>query len=250
MKNIILLLMVVFVSASNANAAGSEVKLKKQDWSFDGLFGTVDSASARRGFKVYKEVCASCHSLKRVAYRNLEEIGFSPAAAKAIAADAQVVDGPNDDGDMFERPGRLSDKFVAPFANDQAARASNGGALPPDLSLIIKARPDGANYLYSLMTGYSDAPADVKLGAGMHYNKYFPGGQIAMPAPLFADAVEYEDGTEASVDQMSKDLVSFLQWAAEPEMQKRKRMGAKALIYLLIFTILFYIAKKRIWARL
>jgi ubiquinol-cytochrome c reductase cytochrome c1 subunit len=183
------------------------------------------------------------------AYRNLLEIGFSEAEVKQIASEATVIDGPNDDGDMFERPGRMSDRFASPFANEKAARASNNGAYPPDLSLLAKARPNGANYIYSLLTGYEAAPADVNLGEGMYYNSYFPGSQIAMASPLSEDAVEYQDGTQASVDQMARDVVVFLQWAAEPEMEQRKRMGVKALLYLFVFTILFYFAKKRIWQR-
>lgn len=233
--------------ATSSFAASDSEHPKQMNWPFDGAFGTVDRAAAQRGFQVYKEVCAACHSLKRKAYRNLEEIGFSEAEVKAIAAEATVVDGPNADGDMFDRAGRPSDRFVAPFANDNAARASNGGALPVDLSLIVKARPDGANYLYSLLTGYKEVPADFKLGAGMSYNPYFPGHQLAMPAPLSEGRVEYQDGTNASVEQMARDVTVFLQWAAEPEMEHRKSMGIKVFIYLIIFTVLFYFAKKRIW---
>lgn len=222
---------------------------KQMQWPFDGATGTVDRAAAQRGYQVYKEVCAACHSLKRLSFRNLEAIGFSEEEVKALAAGATVTDGPNDNGEMFERPGRPSDRFVAPFANDKAARAANGGAFPPDLSLIVKARQDGANYLYSLLTGYGDAPADVNMSEGMHYNEYFPGNQIAMPKPLSEGQVTFQDGTSASVEQMAHDVTVFLQWAAEPEMEHRKRMGIKAFIYLIIFTGLFYVAKKRIWSR-
>lgn len=248
MKKIAFIIVALFLG-SNAFASGDAEHPKEVHWPFDGAFGKVDRQSAQRGYQVYKEVCASCHSLKRVAYRNLEHLGFSEAEVKTIASEAQVVDGPNDSGDMFERPGRPSDKFVSPFANDKAARASNGGALPPDLSLIVKARPNGANYIYSLLTGYEEAPADVKISAGMHYNPYFPNHQIAMPKPLSDGQVTYMDGTEASVDQMAHDVVNFLQWAAEPEMEHRKSMGIKVMIYLAIFTVLFYLAKKRIWSR-
>lgn len=234
-------------SGSSAFAAQDQKAPKQLRWQFDGYHGTVDRQSAQRGFQVYREVCAACHSLRLVSYRNLASLGYSEAQVKTIAAEAMVIDGPNDDGDMFERPGRPSDRFPSPFPNEQAARASNGGSFPADLSLIVKARPDGANYLYSLLTGYDVPPEDAAVGPGMHYNPYFPGKQIAMPPPLSQDLVEYTDGTEASVDQMSRDLVNFLQWTAEPEMEERKRMGLKVLAYMLIFTILFYFAKKRVW---
>lgn len=244
MKKIFLALLLL---SGSAFAAGDAEHPKQVKWPFDGFTGTVDRQSAQRGFQVYKEVCASCHALKRNSYRDLLALGFSEAEVKAIAAEANVKDGPNEAGDMFERPGRISDHFVAPFANDNAARASNNGALPPDLSLIVKARPDGANYVYSLLTGYTEAPEGFKVSDGMHYNAYFPGHQIAMAQPIHDGQVTYQDGVEASVDQMSHDVVNFLQWAAEPEMETRKRMGLKVFGYLAVFTVLFYVAKKRIW---
>ena len=250
MKKIIFFAASLFIASSAFASSSGQHPPKQQVWSFDGVTGTVDRQSAQRGFQVYKEVCASCHSLRLLSYRNLEAIGFSEAEVKAIAAGASVKDGPNDSGDMFDRPGRPSDKFVSPFANEKAARASNGGAFPPDLSLIVKARPDGANYLYSLLTGYEAAPGEMHMNTGMSYNPYFPGSQIAMPNPLNEGQVTYQDGTAASVDQMSRDVVNFLQWAAEPEMEVRKQMGIKVMLYLGIFTILFYLAKKRIWSRL
>lgn len=239
---------VLSLSAFAVQAAGDAKAPKQVDWKFDGMFGTVDRASAQRGLQVYKEVCAACHGLKRIAFRNLMDIGFSEGEVKAIAAGYMVEDGPNDEGDMFERPGVASDRFVPPFANEKAARASNGGAYPPDLSLMVKARPDGANYLYSLLVGYEDAPADVDVAAGMYYNPYFPGGLLAMAPPLMNDLITYEDGTNASTEQMAKDVVNFLQWAAEPEMETRKRMGIKVLIFLAIMSVLFYVAKQRIWS--
>lgn len=249
MKKIILFTATLLLAnGAFANSGGKE--LKHNVWPFDGITGTVDRQAAQRGFQVYKEVCSSCHSIRLLSYRNLEEIGFSEAEVKAIASGASVKDGPNDSGDMFDRPGRPSDKFVAPFANEKAARASNGGAFPPDLSLIVKARPNGANYLYSLLTGYEEPPADFHMNTGMNFNPYFPGEQIAMPKPLSDGQVTYQDGTAATVDQMSRDVVNFLQWASEPEMEARKTMGLKVLIYLGVFTVLFYLAKKRIWSRL
>lgn len=235
-------------AATGAQAAGDQKHPKQVDWQFDGMFGTVDRASAQRGFQVYKEVCAACHGLDHVAYRNLMDLGFSEGEVKTIAAGYSVQDGPNDEGDMFERPALPSDRFVNPYANEKAARATNGGAFPPDLSLIVKARHDGGNYLYSLLTGYEDAPEGHAISAGQYYNPYFPGGNIAMPPPLMNDLITYQDGTNASTEQMAKDVTNFLQWAAEPEMEQRKRMGIKVLVFLAIMTVMFYIAKQRIWS--
>jgi len=250
-KHLLLSVSVVLMAASGiAYAAGNQKHPHQMKWSFDGVFGKVDQASAQRGLQVYKEVCSACHGLSRIAFRNLTEIGFSEAEAKALASTYQIKDGPNDEGEMFERPGRASDYFPSPYANEQQARSVQNGAYPPDLSLIIKARPDGANYLYSLLTGYTTAPADVQVAAGQHYNPYFPGGLLAMQAPLSDGQVSYEDGTKATVEQMSIDVVNFLQWAAEPEMQARKQMGIKTLLFLAVFSAFAYVAKRRIWRKL
>lgn len=234
--------------------ASDEPKPPKQmNWSFNGMTGKFDRQSIQRGFKVYKEVCSACHAVKRLAFRNLMEIGFSEDEVKALASEYEVKDGPNDEGEMFDRPARLSDIIPAPYPNEKAARAVNNGAYPLDLSLIIKARHDGANYVYSLLTGYTNPPKNFELGENMYYNPYFAAGgdQLAMTPPLHtAGQVEFNDGTKATVDQMSKDVVNFLQWVAEPEMEDSKSLGIKVLIFLLIFTILFYIAKKRIWQRI
>lgn len=231
-----------------AQASSNAEHPKQVDWSFDGFFGTVDRQSAQRGLQVYKEVCAACHGLKRVAYRSLTELGFSDDEVKSLAA-SYSYNTLDDAGETIERAGIPADRFKSPYANEAAARASNNGAYPPDLSLIIKARPDGANYVFSLLTGYEDAPADVTLGDGMSYNPYFPGHQIGMPAPLMDGLLSYEDGSEATTEQMAKDVVNFLQWAAEPEMEARKRMGIKVILFLMIAAVFFYIAKQRIWAK-
>jgi ubiquinol-cytochrome c reductase cytochrome c1 subunit len=229
-------------------AAGEAIKLPDVRFSFDGIFGHFDRASAQRGFQVYKEVCANCHGMHQLSYRNLREIGLSDAEVRAIAATVQIVDGPNDEGQMFERPGRPSDRFRMPFANEKAARAANNGAYPPDLSVIAKARQGGADYLYALLTGYEDPPAGVTLMEGMHYNKYFAGHQIAMAPPLNEGQVEFHDGTQASVEQLARDVSQFLAWAAEPEMEQRKSMGVKIVLFLTILGGLAYAVKRKVWA--
>ncbi|HEY3145801.1 MAG TPA: cytochrome c1 [Dongiaceae bacterium] len=230
--------------------------VKTQEWGFNGFFGSFDQAQLKRGFQVYKDVCSACHSMNLLHYRDLEKIGFSEDEVKSIAAEVQVQDGPNDAGDMFDRPGKPSDPFKAPFANEQQARASNNGALPPDFSLIAKSRAgagftgyEGADYIYSLMTSYQDPPpAGFKLGANMHYNEAFKGHQIAMPPPLSDDAVSYADGTKASLDQEAKDVANFLTWASETDLEERHRTGIKAILFLVIFTLLAYATKRRVWA--
>jgi len=253
MKKISLLIatsLIAIGAAGYAFAEGEQKHPHKLEWAFDGMFGKVDKPSAQRGFQVYKEVCSACHGLSRVAFRNLTEIGFSEAEVKVLAAEYQVTDGPNDEGAMFQRPGKPSDSFPSPYANENAARAVNNGAAPPDLSLIIKARHDGANYLHSLLTGYGTPPAGEHVADGQYYNPYAAGERIAMPPPLADDRVSYSDGTKATLDQQSRDVVTFLQWAAEPEMEARKQMGIKALIFLAIFTAFMYIAKRNIWRKL
>ncbi len=217
-------------------------------WTFDGLFGSFDRAALRRGFQVYTEVCAVCHSLRLVHYRNLTAVGFSEDQVKAIAAEVEVTDGPDAEGERFDRPARPSDRFVSPFANDNAARAANNGALPPDLSLVTKSRIGGPDYIHGLMVGYREAPAEMEMSEGMDYNAYFPGHQIAMPAPLSDELVEYADGTEATVGQMAKDVTQFLVWAAEPELEERKRMGVKVVLFLVLLTGMLYAVKRAIWS--
>jgi ubiquinol-cytochrome c reductase cytochrome c1 subunit len=222
-----------------------------QQWSFQGVFGTYDQAALQRGYQVYKEVCSACHSLKHLSYRNLTEIGYTEDQVKGIAAQYQVTDGPNDQGEMYQRPAKPSDPMVGPFANDQAARAANNGALPPDQSLLVKQREGGPDYIYAIITGYKDAPKDFKMNAGMNYNEYFPGHQIAMPPPLTADGqLTFADGTKATVPQMAHDVVTFLAWASEPNLDERHRMGAKVILFLVIAAGIFYAAKRRVWAAL
>lgn len=222
----------------------------RQSWSFHGLFGTFDRKQLQRGFQVYKEVCSACHGLKLVSYRNLKDLGYNADEIKAIAAAQQIKDGPNDEGEMFERARLPADKMFGPYPNDNAARAANNGALPPDLSLITKARIGGADYLYGLLTGYTAAPDSIKLGPNMHYNKVFPGHQIGMAAPLANDQVTYADETKATVDQMSRDVVAFLVWASDPHQESRKALGFKVLLYLIGLSCLFYVLMKRIWSQL
>ena len=222
-----------------------------QQWPFEGVFGTYDTAASQRGFQVYKEVCSACHAVKHLAFRNLEEIGYTEDQVKGIAAQYQVTDGPNDEGQMFQRPARPSDPIPGPFPNDQAARAANNGALPPDLSLITKAREGGPDYVYAILNGFKDPPAGFKVNEGMYYNQYFTGHQIKMPPPLTqTDQLKYADGTQATVPQMSHDVVSFLSWAAEPNLNDRHRIGFKVILFLIIATGVFYAAKRKIWSRI
>ena len=220
---------------------------KKLNWKFDGILGSFDKRSVQRGYQVYKEVCSSCHSMKRIAFRNLRDIGFSEDEVKAIAKSYQVVDGPNESGEMFERPGIPSDYFVSPFPNKEAAMASNNGAFPPDLSLIIKARHNGANYVYSLLTGYESHEADE---GGLYSNPYFATGKLAMAPPLSDDLIQYTDGTDATLKNMAYDVVNFLQWAAEPEMEMRKKLGIKVISFLIIITIFVIFVNRRLWSSL
>ena len=244
--------LLLICSSNTFSFAAEKVDYLKTDWSFKGLFGKFDRASLQRGYQVYTEVCASCHSMKYLSYRNLSEKGgpeFPVDQAKAIAASFEVMDGPNADGEMFARPGKLSDKFVMPYENVKAAQAANGGAYPPDMSVLVKARGGGVDYIYSLLQGYEEAPSGMTLDDGVHYNKYMYGNKIRMAAPLSDGLVEYGDGTTATVEQMSKDVTTFLMWAAEPHLEARHQMGFKAIIYLIILTILVYFSMKKIWSR-
>ena len=252
-KNLFKILL-VFLFTLNLTPLKSAEKVEylKTDWTFKGLFGKFDRGSLQRGYQVYTEVCSSCHSMKYLSYRNLAEKGgpeFTEAEAKVIAASFEVTDGPNTDGEMFVRPGKLSDKFVMPYENVAAAKAANGGAYPPDMSVLIKARSGGADYIYSLLLGYDEPPIGMNLDDGVYYNKYMYGNKIKMSAPLSEGIVEYSDGTQASVEQMSKDVTTFLMWAAEPHLEARHQMGFKAIVYLIILAVLVYLSMKKIWSR-
>lgn len=229
--------------------AAEGVELPHQSWSFNSLFGTYDKAELQRGYEVYRNVCANCHSMRLLSYRHLEGIGLAPETIKQLAAGATVTDGPNDEGEMFERPGLPSDRFPSPFANEQAARASNNGAYPVDLSLVAKARIGGPDYIFALMTGYEEPPADFKLGEGMNYNKYFAAGahQIAMPPPLSEGAVEFADGTPATVEQMAHDVAAFLAWAAEPHLDSRHRIGIGVMLFLAVLVPCLYAVYRTVW---
>ena len=242
--------LVATLLAGPALAAGGDVALTKRDWSFNGPFGTFDKAAMQRGFQVYREVCAGCHSMQYIAFRNFADLGYNEAEIKAIAAEYDVEDGPNDEGEMFTRPGIPADRMPSPYPNDNAARAGNGGALPPDLSLIAKARANGPDYLYSLLIGYKEAPASMNVPDGMYYNDAYPGSLIAMPQPLYGDDVTYADGADTSVEGSAADLTQFLMWAAEPKMEVRKRIGVAVVFFLSIFVVLSVMAKRRVWADL
>jgi ubiquinol-cytochrome c reductase cytochrome c1 subunit len=255
-----------FAEDEPAAGAFKEIELPKVNWSFYGVTGTYDLAQLQRGYQIYKEVCSGCHSMKLMSYRNLgggpgisggdkgdpPGIGLSEAEVKAIAAEYKVPAEPNDAGEIVERPALPSDHFVSPFPNEQAARASNNGALPPDFSLIAKAREGGPDYIHALLTGYTDAPAGMKMNDGMYFNKYFAAGlgQIAMPPPIGDNAVTYADGTKATLDQEAQDVAAFLMWVAEPNLPTRHRTGVEVILYLIVATGLLYAAKRKIWSKI
>merc|ERR1711944_195578 len=220
----------------------------KLPWSHNGYLDSLDHASIRRGYQVYKQVCSACHSMRFLAFRNLVEVAYSEEEAKALAADCMIVDGPNDSGEMFERPGKLSDYFPKPYDNDQAAAAANNGAIPPDLSFIALARHGREDYIYHLLTSYCEAPAGINLMDGQHFNPYFPGGAIGMAAPLYNEIIEYDDGTPPTQSQLAKDVSTFLTWAASPEHDLRKKMSIKALLALSITSGLLFYIKRSKWS--
>ena len=251
-KFFLLLIILTFSNNLVAHSAGDSIKLLNPNWSFKGYFGKFDRASLQRGYQVYTEVCAACHSIKYLNYRNLAEPGgpeFSEEQAKIIASQFEIEDGPNSEGDMFTRPARLSDNFVSPYPNKEAATVANGGAYPPDMSVLVKARKGGADYIYSLLLGYDDPPVSVNLDDGVYYNTYMSGNKIKMANPLSENIIQYSDGTPATQEQMAKDVVTFLAWAAEPHLEARHKMGFKAILYLIIITTLVYFSMKKIWSR-
>ena len=256
------------LAATAMQTAAAEDAPPRQKWSFSGPFGIYDPAQLQRGFQIYKEVCSTCHSIKLLAFRNLADPGgptFTEAQAATVASSYQVTDGPNDQGQMFQRPGTLADHFPPPFPNDQAARAALGGKLPPDMSVLAKARShewgfprfvidaftmyqeDGSDYIHAILNGYTDPPKDFALAPGTQYNKYFPGGAIGMPKPLTDGQVQYTDGTPTTVDQYGRDVAAFLMWAAEPTLDARKRLGFQVMIFLIVLTGLLYFTKKKVW---
>jgi ubiquinol-cytochrome c reductase cytochrome c1 subunit len=250
--NKILIFLLVILYPFSVFSEEKNVDLIKNNWSFNGLFGTFDRASLQRGYQVYKEVCSGCHSVQHLSYRNLAEKGgpeFSIEEAKAIASQDELEDGPNSEGEMFIRSARLSDKFVKPYPNVQASIAANGGAYPPDMSVLAKARSGGADYIYSLLLGYEEAPAGFELDDGVYYNKYMPGNKIKMSEPLYDDSVEYSDGTSATKEQLAKDVTAFLVWASEPHLEEQHRMGFKTLLYLIVLITLVYLSKKKVWSQ-
>jgi len=238
-----------FIARQKVYASDDVLHPPSYPWSHSQPWQSFDHASIRRGFLVYKQICATCHSLDRISFRNLVNVSHTEQEAKALAADVEVKDGPDETGEYFDRPGKLTDSMPRPYANEAAARFSNNGAFPPDLSLIIKARHGGPNYVYSLITGYTEPPHGVSLRSGLYYNPYFAGGAIAMAPPLADNGmVEYDDGTEASISQMAKDVTTFLCWAAEPEHDQRKKIGIKTLIILGLTAVPLFYIKKLKWS--
>lgn len=250
MRGLIFAVAVAGVAALHAGpgrAAGAEVVPPDGDWSFEGVFGTIDRHKAQRGFQVFKEVCATCHSLRFFKFRNLHDLGYSEEQIRAIAAEYEVTT-LDDAGQEITQPAEPKDGFPPPFPNKAAASFANNGAYPPDLSLIVKAREYGADHVYGVLVGYEDPPEGVTLQPGQYYNKWFSGHIIAMPQPIYPDGVTYQDGTEATVAQMAEDVTVFLAWIAEPHMEERKQMGVKVLLFLLVLTALLYAVKRKVWA--
>lgn len=237
-----------FTAVKKANCAEDCIHPMNYGWTQDGPYSSMDYKSVRRGLQVYRQVCAACHSIEYVAFRHLVGVTHDEESMKKVAASYEVTDGPDDTGEMFERPGKLFDYFPKPYANAEQGKAANNGAYPPDLSVITKARHDGKNYLFALLTGYVDPPAGKQMPAGLSYNPYFPGGGIAMAKQLTDGQVEYEDGTPATVSQMAKDVTNFLHWCGEPEQDERKRMGMQFVLLMTFGLVLAGYSKRVKWA--
>ncbi len=267
------LMMLIPTSLAHAGEGGAEheERPKQFDWTFAGVSGRYDNAQLRRGFKVYREVCSSCHSIRLLNFRNLAESGgpeLTHAEVEKLAASYKIKDGPNSAGEYFERPGRPSDSFPTPFANEQAARAALGGSYPPDMSVLAKARgysrgfptflfdalpgfayqEGGVDYIASLLQGYRDAPTGFNLGDGQYYNVYMPGRRIGMIPPLADGAVKYEDGAPEKLEQYAKDVSAFLMWSAEPHLDDRKKVGIAVVSFLIVLAALLYFVKRTVWA--
>jgi ubiquinol-cytochrome c reductase cytochrome c1 subunit len=238
----------ILLSQKKAHASGDDLHAPDLPWFHNKMWHGYDHASLRRGFQVYKEVCSACHSLSALTYRHLIDVCLTEDEVKALIAEVEVEDGPNEEGEMFTRPGKITDPFPKPYPNDKAARAGNGGALPPDLTYMTRARVDGTNYVYSLLTGYKEPPAGIVLREGLYYNPYMVGGSIAMAQALMNGAVTYEDGTEATISQMAKDVTTFLTWTAAPELEERKRFSFKAMFLIALIIIPTIYAKRQKWS--
>ncbi|XP_023851602.1 cytochrome c1, heme protein, mitochondrial [Salvelinus sp. IW2-2015] len=232
----------------SVKASDLELHPPNYPWTHNGMLSALDHSSIRRGYQVYKQVCSACHSMEYLAFRNLVGVSHTEAEVKVLAEEIEVVDGPDESGEMFTRPGKLSDYFPKPYPNPEAARAANGGALPPDLSYIVSARHGGEDYVFSLLTGYCEPPAGVEVREGLYYNPYFPGQAIGMAPPIYNEVLEFEDGTPATMSQVAKDVCTFLRWAAEPEHDQRKRMGLKLLMGSAILVPLVYYMKRHRWS--
>ncbi|KAH8351394.1 cytochrome c1, heme protein, mitochondrial [Drosophila kikkawai] len=240
----------LFALEQSVQASGGEVHSPAQAWNHKGLLDALDHQSVRRGYEVYKQVCSACHSMQYIAYRNLVGVSHTEAEAKAEAEQITVKDGPDDTGNYFDRPGKLSDYFPSPYPNEEAARAANNGAYPPDLSYIVSARKGGEDYIFSLLTGYHDAPAGVVLREGQYFNPYFPGGAISMAQVLYNEVIEYEDGTAPTQSQLAKDVATFLKWTSEPEHDDRKQLLIKVIGILGFLTVVSYYIKRHKWSSL
>ncbi|KAM8967882.1 cytochrome c1, heme protein, mitochondrial [Pelodytes ibericus] len=237
-----------FALHQSVKASEIDVHPPSYPWDHSGYLSALDHSSVRRGYQVYKQVCSACHSLQYLAFRNLVGVTHTEEEAKTIAEEFEIVDGPDETGEMFTRPGKLSDYFPKPYANEEAARHANNGALPPDLSYIILGREHNEDYVFSLLTGYCDPPAGAEIREGLYYNPYFPGQAIGMAPPIYNEILEYDDGTPATMSQVAKDVCTFLRWASEPEHDQRKLMGLRVIVFSMILLPALYYLKRHKWS--